>query len=140
MAGTSSRTISVQPDTLAFSTSAPEESEWGQPAASQYRFEREGDRLLGQQVFKIYQSSERRATIYVSLLSSAETGLSDDIYASANLSSSSVLRTTEPFPQQTEIDTDIVIEPYADNQDWLGLAESAFSFWDNDLDARYDDL
>lgn len=40
---------------------------------------------------------------------------------------------TEELQQITEEERQLLA-------DWLAIAESAFTFWDNDLDAAYDNL
>lgn len=52
-----SRQTSIVHDTPAFVTSEPQETEWGQPAASRYFFVIDGARLYGQPIAGVYLAS-----------------------------------------------------------------------------------
>jgi hypothetical protein len=56
------------------------------------------------------------------------------IFTSAPRASVMVFSNLQPEPTQASFTQKLTSE----NAEWLRLAQSAFSFWDNDLDAKYD--
>jgi hypothetical protein len=52
-----SRTVTIQRDAPVYVSSEPQDSEWGQPAASHYVFTIDGNRLLGQPIAEAYLPS-----------------------------------------------------------------------------------
>jgi len=106
-----SRTHRIEGKTPVYATSAPMNSEWGQPAASYYFFTTVGSKMRGQPI----------AGVYV-------------------VSSSADILVTEPDLSFPDISGIAIIDEGASNSEWLGLSTSAFDFWNNDLDSAYDNL
>jgi len=57
MKATDSRRMTIEEAKRIYVTSEPQDSEWGQPPASQYVFTIEGTRLLGEPIAGIYLPS-----------------------------------------------------------------------------------
>jgi hypothetical protein len=57
MTANDSRTLTVENNTPVYITSEPQDSEWGQPAASYYVFTTVGTTLRGQPIAGVYLSS-----------------------------------------------------------------------------------
>ena len=60
MLAVDSRWPTVMQDTPVYVTSEPPENEWGQPSASQYVFERVGNRLFGSLIAGVYAANRLR--------------------------------------------------------------------------------
>jgi len=124
----SSQELALEEDAPVFSSSGPRESDWGQPDASQYAFEVDGDRLYGILVSGVY------------LPRSVAVASRGGVYLSATASAWFAVDVEErPCSEDVPI-LDSVIEPEANTLEWLALAEGSFDFWDNERDALYDDL
>ena len=72
MSAINSRTITVQYDTPVYVSSEPQDSDWGQPAASRYVFKIVSKRLLGQPIAGVYLASSSSDILPVDPLLAAE--------------------------------------------------------------------
>ncbi|MCL7452449.1 MAG: hypothetical protein M8467_05315 [Anaerolineae bacterium] len=106
-------------------TSAPVESNWGQPPASQFRWEVAGNRLFGQ---------------YLYMSGLVATNSAGDVHLheiSRQFSLASPEETASAGRLQL---SEMTIDSEVNNMEWLALSERSFELWDNELDADYDAL